>query len=169
MLSEMFGERTAGMLICSMFATRLSWAVCGMYREVLMVVLPVVPSSTGVVQEDESDQKFPRLPWTATAAGWVNGGRGTIHGSYFNGDITMGVHQHSTCKLLYSHVPTCATRIWGLVWSRSLIPSSQQFQLFKFACSYWLPLRWTVSWQNFFLKLIYISSFSDFMTCTRLD
>lgn len=69
MLSEMFGKRTAGMLICAMFATRLSRAVHGMYREVLTVVLPVVQSSSGVVLGDERDQRFPRLPWTGTATG----------------------------------------------------------------------------------------------------
>ncbi|KAK1885750.1 Aspartate--tRNA(Asp/Asn) ligase [Dissostichus eleginoides] len=40
-----------------------------MHSEVLTVVLPVVQSSTRVVLADERDQRFPRLPWTATATG----------------------------------------------------------------------------------------------------
>ncbi len=104
MLSEMAGKGTAGMLICAMFATRLNWAVRGMFREVLTGVLPVVQSSTGVVLRDERDQRFPRLLRTVTSSGWGSCGRGRCHGSCSDGQVTMGVHWHRTHEQqYYSH------------------------------------------------------------------
>lgn len=91
--------------VCHKAKMSFPWHV--LYREVLTVALPVVQPSTGVAQADERDPRFPRLPWTATATGWVSGGRGSGHGSCFYGDTTMGVYQHKTCKLRFnSHTPT---------------------------------------------------------------
>lgn len=44
------------MLICTMFATRLSPAWCGMYAGALTVALPVVGFSTGVALTHETGQ-----------------------------------------------------------------------------------------------------------------
>lgn len=84
------------MLICAMFATRLSPALCGMYTGVLTVALPVVESSTGVALAHERDQRFPRLPWAVTATGCDRGGRDGRHGSCFGGDTAVGVLRRRT-------------------------------------------------------------------------
>lgn len=61
------------MLICAMFATRLSPAWCGMYAGALTVALPVVGFSAGVAL---AHGRFPRLLWANVATGWDLGGRG---------------------------------------------------------------------------------------------
>lgn len=84
------------MLICAMFATRLSPALCGMYTGVLTVALPVVGSSTGVALAHERDQRFPRLPEAVTATGCDRGGRDGRHGSCFDANTAAGVQRRQT-------------------------------------------------------------------------
>lgn len=120
MLSVMFGKRTAGMLICAMFTTRLNWAFCGMYREVLIVVLPVVQPSP-VVWEDEMVQKSSRLSWTPPAGC-------TVVKRVAYGDTTIGVNRHRSSQRHLLATGVCKSHLW--------VMKSFQMLLFKLCTTY---------------------------------